>query len=102
MARNKELTQGSRLEAESYRTRSEGGVSKVTRIGNHVGIGNWSGIDWEWCQSLNCEGEGYAEVEGRRKEQDSDWKPQRMEAGQHTVKQSGGAASFDGSRDTQT
>ena len=60
------------MEADSYRTRSEGGVSKATRIGNRVGIGNWSGIDQEWCQSLNCEGEGYARAKGRWSEQDSD------------------------------
>ena len=40
VAWNKELTQGSRPEADSYGTRSEGGVSKATRIGNRVGIGN--------------------------------------------------------------
>ena len=44
MAWNKELTRGSGLEADWYGTRSEGGVSKATRIGNRVGIGNWSGM----------------------------------------------------------
>ena len=48
VAWNKELTRESGPEVDSYRTRSEGGVSKATQIGNHVGIGNWSGIDWEW------------------------------------------------------
>ena len=47
VARNKELTRGSRPEADSYETRSEGGVSKVALIGNRIGIGNWSGIDRE-------------------------------------------------------
>ena len=48
-----------------YGTRAEGGVSKVTWIGNCVGIGNWLGIDQEWHQLLDCEGEGYAGAEGR-------------------------------------
>ena len=48
VARNKELTRGSGPEADSDGTRSEGGVSKVTWIGNHVAIGNWSGINREW------------------------------------------------------
>ena len=39
-ARNKELAQGSGPEVDSYRIRPEGDVSKVTRIGNRVGIGN--------------------------------------------------------------
>ena len=37
---NKELTRGSRPEADSYGIRPEGDVSKATRIGNQVGIGN--------------------------------------------------------------
>ena len=74
MARNKELTRGSGPEADSYGMRSEGGVSKVTQIGSHVGIGNWSGIDWKWRRSLDCEGEGYAGAEGRRNEWDSNQK----------------------------
>ena len=65
VVRNKELTWGSGPEVDSYGTRSEGGVSKATQIGNRVGIGNQSGIDRERCQSLDCEGEGYAGVEGR-------------------------------------
>ena len=44
---NKELTRGSGPEVDSYGTRSEGGISKAAWIGNHVGIGNQSGIDWE-------------------------------------------------------
>ena len=40
VVRNKELTQGSGPEVDSYGTRSEGGISKATRIGNRVGIGN--------------------------------------------------------------
>ena len=40
VARNKELTCGSGPEADSYRIRLEGDVSKATRIGNWVGIGN--------------------------------------------------------------
>ena len=40
VAWNKELTRGSGPEADSDRTRSEGGVSKATRIGHRVGIGN--------------------------------------------------------------
>ena len=35
-----ELTLGSRLEADSYGTRSEGGVTKAALIGNRVKIGN--------------------------------------------------------------
>ena len=69
---NKELTRGSGTEADSYGTRSEDGVSKVTRIGNRLGIGNWLGIDREWHQSLDCEGESYAGAEGRRSERDLD------------------------------
>ena len=72
--RNKELTWESGLEADSYGTRSEGGISKATEIGNRVGIGNWSGIDWEWRRSLDREGEGYAGAEGRQNGQDSNWK----------------------------
>ena len=71
---NKELTWESRPEVDLYGTRSEGGVSKVTWIGNRVGIGNWSEIDQEWRWSLNCEGEGYTGVEGRQNEQDSNRK----------------------------
>ena len=74
MAQNKELTRGSGPEADLYRTRSEGGISKVTQIGNCVGIENWSGIDWKWHLSLNCEGEGYAGAEGRRNEWESNQK----------------------------
>ena len=40
VAQNKELTRGSGLEADSYRTRLEDGVSEATWIGNRVGIGN--------------------------------------------------------------
>ena len=40
VARNKELTRGSGLEADLYRIRPEDDVSKVTQIGNRVGIGN--------------------------------------------------------------
>ena len=69
---NKELTQGSGPEADSYRTRSEGGVSKATRIGNCVGIGNQLGIDREWRQLLDREGEGYTGAEGRWNEQGLD------------------------------
>ena len=72
MAQNKELTWGSRPEADSYGIRPEGDVSKATWIGNRVVIGNWSGIDQEWRQSLNCEGEGYAGAEGRCNERGSD------------------------------
>ena len=65
MARNKELTRGSGPEADPDGTRLEGGISKATRIGNRVGIGNMSGIDWEGRRSLNREGEGYTGAEGR-------------------------------------
>ena len=41
VARNKELTRGSGPKVDSYGTRSEGGVSKATWIGNCVVIGNW-------------------------------------------------------------
>ena len=74
VARNKELTWGSGLEVDLYRTRSKDGVSEVTWIGDCVWIGNGSGIDWELRRSLDCEGEGYAVAEGRRNEQDSDWR----------------------------
>ena len=40
VARNKELTHGSGLEADLYGIRLEGDVGKATRIGNRVGIGN--------------------------------------------------------------
>ena len=72
VAWNKELTQGSGQEADSYRTRSEGGVSEATRIGNWVGIGNRLGIDQERCQLLDREGEDYTGAEGRQNERDSD------------------------------
>ena len=72
VAWNKELTWGSGPEVDSYGTRSEGGISKVTWIGNRVGIGNQSGIYQERHQSLDREGEGYAGVEGRWNEWDSD------------------------------
>ena len=58
--RNKELTWGSGLEADLFRTRSEGGVTKA------IQIGNLSGIDQEWRRLLDCEGESYAGVEGRQ------------------------------------
>ena len=63
MVQNKELTRGSGLEVDLYRTRSEGGVSKVIWIGNYVGIGNLLGIDWEQQQLFDCEGRGYAGME---------------------------------------
>ena len=47
VAWNKELKQGSRPEVDLYRTRPEGDVTKVAQIGNRVGIGKSSGIDWE-------------------------------------------------------
>ena len=72
VVQNKELTRGSGPEADSDRTRLEGGISKATLIGNCVGIGNWSGIDRDWRRLLNCEGEGYAGAEGRRNERGSD------------------------------
>ena len=72
MVWNKELTRESGPEVELYGTGSEGGVSKATQIGNHVGIGNWSGIDQEWRQSLNRKNEGYTGAEGRRNERGSD------------------------------
>ena len=75
VVQNKELTRGSGPEADSYGTRSEDGISKATWIGNRVVIGNWSGINREWRQLLNCEGEGYAGAEGRLNERDSDQKP---------------------------
>ena len=74
MAWNKELTRGSRLEADSDGTRLEDGVTKATWIGNHVGIGNMLGIDQEGRSSLNREGGGYAGVEGRQNEWDPNWK----------------------------
>ena len=74
MAWNKELTWGSRPEADSDRTRLEGGISKATLIGNCVGIGNWSGIDRDWRRLLDLEGEGYTGVEGRRNGWDSNRK----------------------------
>ena len=40
VARNKELAQGSGPEVDSYRIRPEGDISKATRIGNRVVIGN--------------------------------------------------------------
>ena len=75
VARNKELTRGSGPEADLYGTRSEDGVSEAEQIRNSVVIGNWSGINRERRRSLDCEGKGYAGVEGRRNERDSDWKP---------------------------
>ena len=40
VARNKELAWGSGPEADSYGIRPEGDISKATRIGNRVVIGN--------------------------------------------------------------
>ena len=45
VARNKELTRGSRLEVDSYGTRPDGDVSEAARIGNRVGIGKSSGTE---------------------------------------------------------
>ena len=45
MVQNKELTQGSRMKVDSYRTRPEGDVSEAARIGNHVGIRKSSGTE---------------------------------------------------------
>ena len=66
VAQNKELTQGSRLEADSYKTRAAGDITKVEWIGN------WSGIDRERQRLLNRGGEGYTGAEGRQSERDSD------------------------------
>ena len=62
---NKELTQGSGMKVDLYGTRPEGDVTKAAQIGNHVEIGNSSGIDWEERQLLNHEDESYAGLEGR-------------------------------------
>ena len=72
---NKELKWGSGLEADLYGTRLEGDITTATWIGNHVKIGNSSGIDWEWRQLLDHKGESYAGAEGRQNKQDSNQKP---------------------------
>ena len=64
VGQNKELTWGSGPEADLYETRAAGDVTKAERIGN------WLGIDWEGCRSLDQEGEGYAGVEGRQNGRD--------------------------------
>ena len=38
MVRSKELTQGSGMKVDSYRTRPDGDVSEAARIGDRVGI----------------------------------------------------------------
>ena len=45
MVRNKELTHGSGMKADSYGTRPEGDVTEAARIGNHVGIGKSLGTE---------------------------------------------------------
>ena len=74
VAWNKELTWGSRPEVDLYGTRPEGDVTKVTRIGNRVKIGNSSGIDLERRQLLDCEVGGYTGTERKQNERDSNWK----------------------------
>ena len=81
MAWNKELTQGSGMGVDSYGTRAAGDITKAARIGNHLMIGNSSGIDWEQRRLLNHEGESYTGAEGRRSEQDSDRRSYQMKAG---------------------
>ena len=76
MVQNKELTRGSRLEADSYKTRAAGDVTKAEWIGN------WSGIDQEWQQSLNCESRSYAGAERRRDKWDSNRRLHQVEPGQ--------------------
>ena len=44
VARNKELSMGKRTGSKLVWN----DITKAVRIGNHVVIGNWSGIDWEW------------------------------------------------------
>ena len=41
-------------------------VTKVARIGNHVVIGNWSGINREWPRSLDCKVRATREWRGGR------------------------------------
>ena len=57
-----------------YRTRAANDVTKVARIGNHVVIGNWSGIDQERSRLFDRECEIFAGVEKRRNERDSNQK----------------------------
>ena len=49
----------------------EGDITRATRIGNRVEIGNSLGIDQEQRRLLDREGESYAGAEGRQNEQDS-------------------------------
>ena len=45
MVRSKELTRGSGMKVDSYRTRPDGDVSEVAWIGDRVGIGKLSGTE---------------------------------------------------------
>ena len=74
VAWNKELKWGGRQKADLYGTGPEGDVTRATRIGNHVEIGNCLGINWEWRQLLDCEGRGYTETERRQDRRDSNWR----------------------------
>ena len=56
---NKELTRGSEPEADSYRMRPEGDVTRAAWIGNS------SGIHQERRQLLNCECGSFAGAERR-------------------------------------
>ena len=46
--------------------RPEGEVTKVVQIGNCVGIGNLSGINWEQQQLFDYESGGYAGTERKQ------------------------------------
>ena len=63
--------------------RAANDVTKAAQIGNHVVIGNWSGINREQSQLFDCECEIFTGVEKRRNERDLNWKLWRMEAGHH-------------------
>ena len=47
-------------------------ITKAVRIGNHVVIGNWLGINRERSQLFDCEFEIFAGAERRQNEWDSD------------------------------
>ena len=62
---NKELNTGKRTGVNSYKMRPEGDIIKVAQIGNQIGIGNLSGINWEQRQLFDHEDKRYAGAERR-------------------------------------
>ena len=58
-----------------YGTKPEGDVTKVAQIGNHVGIGNLLGINWEQSRLFDHESKSYG---GAARRQDKPESNQRL------------------------